>query len=188
MLWLLLFGVCPFPLAQNKQLGPKPESQKWGTELNWKTIITIHSSLALWCVFCWSVKLSGEGKENHHPAGLQSAHSAKTNLGGRWSWLLGMEKTYAPSLCWNDSNIQTVAKPFWGKQCTSRLFLKKKKTIPWAKRSSNAFYRTNWGNQKGGQEHQRQFSDLVFFPQFYPANIQTSGCVLKLYNLKEKNT
>ena len=67
-------------------------------------------------------------------------------------------------------------------------FFLKKKTIPWAKRSSNAFYRTNWGNQKGGQEHQRQFSDLVFFPQFYPANIQTSGCVLKLYNLKEKNT
>lgn len=106
MLWLLLFGVCPFPLAQNNKLDPKPESQKWGTELNWKTIMTTHSSLALWCVFSWSVKLSGEGKENHHSAGLQPAHIAKTNWGGRQSRLLGMEKTViTPSLCWNGSNV-----------------------------------------------------------------------------------
>lgn len=32
MLWLLLFGVCPFPLAQNNKLIPKPESPEWGTE------------------------------------------------------------------------------------------------------------------------------------------------------------
>lgn len=106
MLWLLLFGVCPFPPAQNNKLDPKPESQKWGTEPNWKTIMTTHSSLALWCVFSWSVKLSGEGKENRHSAGLRPAHIAKTNLGGRQSRLLGMEKTLiSPSLCWNGSNV-----------------------------------------------------------------------------------
>lgn len=44
-------------------------------------------------MFSWSVKLSGEGKENHHSAGLQPAHIAKTNLGGRQSRLLGMGKT-----------------------------------------------------------------------------------------------
>lgn len=93
ILRLLLFGVCLFPPAQNNKLGPSSESPKWGIELNWKTIMATQSSLALWCVFSWSVKLSGEGKENHHSAGLQPAPIAKTNLGGRQSWLLRMGKT-----------------------------------------------------------------------------------------------
>jgi hypothetical protein len=56
-------------------------------------------------VFSWSVKLSGEGKENHHSAGLQPAPIAKTNLEGRQNLLLGMKKTVISHLYWSGSNV-----------------------------------------------------------------------------------
>lgn len=115
--WLLLFGACPFPLAQNNTLASKLESQKWDTEPYWKTIMITHASFTLWCVLSWSVKLSGEGKENHYSAGLQPAPTAKTNLGWRKSLLLGMKKNLFLISLFEWQQHTNNWKPLWTFAC-----------------------------------------------------------------------